>query len=59
MSAFSSSSHSLRLFYFYLWHVYTSAGMHVRYPERPGEGIRPLGADVTGNCELPTVGARN
>ena len=30
-----------------------------RYLQRPEEGIRCLGAGVTGSCELPTVGSGN
>lgn len=33
--------------------------MIVQVPWRPGEGIGVPGAGVTGNCELPSIGAGN
>lgn len=35
------------------------AGVSSRYPQSPGEGIRSPGAEVTGGCELPNMGAGN
>lgn len=34
--------------------------VHVcRHPRRPEEGVRSIGAEVTGSSEFPDIGARN